>query len=377
MNVWDWKYRVFFDDKIKEKLLEWMQSLSSDERTVYEEIKSFYCSFFSFGILWDLISEDTQNSDKYVLKAMKNRELIIKTPKQLVRYYRNCIKNSIYDERLKANLSELLEKSVNANEISSEYWSFIARIYGKSFDDMKVSFSSDFFCNNHISLPRQKIIKGNCKEIFEEIYSSITNDSSIQEKFGKPSILDFHTRIEEGNGYGEWWDCEISPTGKNELVLYTNDNRVKSEDYRYTIIHETYPGHGHFYNFIRSENDAMDHGAMGLIEGWATYCEWNTYPSTYVNAVRHNAMACLWESAHLSADELAESIFVRNKRKKRPFKKYVTNLVYSTQYVGFMESYYLGALWLELIFKSGKYTPLSFLQMLASSSKGEFFRLWQ
>ena len=109
-------------------------------------------------------------------------------------------------------------------------------------------------------------------------------------KFGCSAIQDFGTQIIDGNGYGEWWDREISDTGRDELVLYTNDNQVKCDDYKYTIIHETYPGHGHFYNYVRVQNDCMDHGAMSLVEGWATYCEWNTYPSKCVNVIKHNAL---------------------------------------------------------------------------------------
>ena len=116
---------------------------------------------------------------------------------------------------------------------------------------------------------------------------------------------------------------------------------------------------------------------MSLIEGWATYCEWNTYPSAYVNAIKHNALAFLWESMNLPCDDFADSIVNRNKKKKKPFKKYVTNLIYSTQYVGYIESYYLGALWMELVFNNGQFTPKSFLDMLSKNSKGEFFRLWQ
>jgi hypothetical protein len=120
----------------------------------------------------------------------------------------------------------------------------------------------------------------------------------------------------------------------------------------------------------------MDHGAMSLIEGWATFCEWNTYPAPYVDIIRHNAMVYLWESSHLSANEFANSIVARNRKKRKPLRKYVTNLKYATQYIGFTESYYLGALWLEAAFRTESYTPKTFLDMLSKTNKGEFFRLW-
>ena len=376
MNIWDWKFRVFFDESIKEQLETWQKTLTFNEVEIYNEICTFYCSFFSFGMLWDLIVEDNSKTDEYLEKALLNKTLIIKTPYSLMRYYKKQIRESRLTVETKNNLMELLDFSKQGREIRGDYWDFVAKLFGNSFENMIKNFSSQSFDHSFVSLPRQRIIEGNCKEIFENIYSEITFDAVMQEKFGVSAIRKFDTQIIDGNGYGEWWDREISDSGEDELVLYTNDNKVKSEDYRYTIIHETYPGHGHFYNSVRAENDSMDHGAMSLIEGWATYCEWNTYPSSYVKAIKHNALAFLWESMNLPCDDFAASIVNRNKKKNKPFKKYVTNLIYSTQYVGYIESYYLGALWMELALNNGQLTPKSFLDMLSKNSKGEFFRLW-
>lgn len=376
MNIWDWKYRIFFDDGIKEKLNDWLNSLAPNEVDIYNEIQSFYCSFFSFGILWDLIIEDNSKADQYIDKALKSKALIIKTPTHLMRFYKKQIRESELSAKTKNELAELLDFSEQGREIRFDYWDFIASLFGNSFEKMIKDFASPSFDPSFINLPRQHIIKGNCKEIFENIYSEITSDIKMQEKFGASAIQKFDTQIIDGNGYGEWWDREISDSGEDELILYTNDNQAKSDDYRYTIIHETYPGHGHFYNSVRAENKSMDHGAMSLIEGWATYCEWNTYPSAYVNAIKHNALAFLWESMNLSCNDFANTIVNINKKKKKPFKKYVTNLIYSTQYIGYIESYYLGALWMELALNNEQLTPKSFLDMLSKTKKGEFFRLW-
>lgn len=376
MNIWDWKYRIFFDDSIKEQLNTWLNSLVPNEVDIYNEIQSFYCSFFSFGILWDLIVEDNSKADEYIEKALQNKALIIKTPNSLMRYYKKQIRESRQTADTKNKLKELLDFSKQGREIRFDYWAFVAKLFGNSFENIIKNFSSQSFDCSFVNLPRQHIVEGNCKEIFENIYYEITIDTVMQEKFGVSAIQNFNTQIIDGNGYGEWWDREISDSGKDELILYTNDSKVKSEDYRYTIIHETYPGHGHFYNSVRAEHNSMDHGAMSLIEGWATYCEWNTFPSTYVDAIKHNALVFLWESMNLSCNDFADSIVNRNKKKKKPFKKYVTNLIYSTQYVGYIESYYLGALWMELMLNNGNLTPKSFLDMLSKNSKGEFFRLW-
>ena len=93
MNIWDWKFRIFFDDKIKKQLEAWLKTLTPDEFKIYNEIQAFYCSFFSFGILWDLIVEDNSKADEYIEKAVQNKMLIIKTPNRLLRYYKKLIWN--------------------------------------------------------------------------------------------------------------------------------------------------------------------------------------------------------------------------------------------------------------------------------------------
>ena len=84
MNVWDWKFRIFFDDSIKEKLCQWEKKLTPAEAKVYDDIQHFYLSFYSFGVLWDLINEAPDKASEYIRKADENKSLIIKTPEVLV-----------------------------------------------------------------------------------------------------------------------------------------------------------------------------------------------------------------------------------------------------------------------------------------------------
>lgn len=377
MKIWDWKYRIFFEDSIQHELKRWQQTLSPEEAKVYDEIGAFYCSFYSFGMLLDNMLSNREKAWNYLQKAINNKSLMIKTPNVLLRYYRQKIRTDFDNPTFREKLDLLLTYSLDARQISPEYWDYIAKLFGSSFGEMYAQFSFDGTVPASRDLPRQRIISGNCKEIFDDIYGEIVADPAMADKFHPCAIRQFRVQIMDGNGYGEWWDREISNSGKDELILYTNENKAKSDDYKYTIIHETYPGHGHFYNYVRAENDSMDHGAMSLIEGWATFCEWNTYPSAYVDAIRQNAIVFLWESSHLPADAFADAVAARHKKKGKTFKQYVTNLKYATQYIGFTESYYLGALWMETVFRKGMYSPKSFLDMLRRTNKGEFFRLWQ
>ncbi len=377
MNVWDWKYRIFFEDGVKKQLAEWMERLEGEEQNVYREISAFYLSFYSFGILFDLICEAPENAEALADRAWDNRSLIVKTPAYLVKYYRQRIGREIKNDKLAQTLLRLLALSSTAEEILPRYWEFISRILGKSYREIIKKIDLPEYAAGPIRLPRQKIIRKKCEDLFDSIYDELTGDETLRRCFGCSTIGAFKTQIIEGNGYGEWWDKDISETGEDELVLYTNENKVKFDDYRYTIIHETYPGHGHFYNAVRLNNACFDQGAMMLIEGWATYCEWNTYPSQYVDAVKHNAMVLLFNSYSKTADEITDETVERNRKRRIPLRRFITPLIYRTQYVGYMEAYYLGALWIECFVKENNCEAKDFLRMLSSANKGEFFRLWE
>ena len=377
MNQWDWKYRVFFDNSIRNQAVEWMSHLSKAEQDVYHETLNFYSSFYSFGILFDLICESPKQSSDLIDKAIENIAKVIHTPNAIVPFYKRKIKELEISKEEKNKLIKIFEISCSAKDINKEYWMYISNLFGTGFNTIKECFSNNSFDKTIWRIPRQKIIKSQTSHMFGTMFSDLLKDEKLIKTYGSSSIKDFSKTIVEGNGYGEWWDRDISESDKDELVLYTNENQVKRDDYWYTIIHETYPGHGHFYNYVRNNNTQMDHGAMILIEGWATYCEWNTYPSKYVDAIKHNALLFLYESFNCNSDEHAKIIYDRKRKQGKTITQFSGNIIYSTQYIGYLESYYLGALWLEYVINNGKYTPASFLEMLSNNNKGEFFRLWQ
>ena len=74
---------------------------------------------------------------------------------------------------------------------------------------------------------------------------------------------------------------------------------------------------------------------------------------------------------------MADTIRAENRNRHIPQKLYIKKIINQKQFIGFVEFYYLGALWIEHAVKMGRYTPKSFLAMLRDSNKGEFFRLWK
>jgi len=374
IDIWDWKYRIYLDERTLQQVRQWITQLTPREAEIYEQLLQFYLSFYSFGVLLDLCIESPDRAGHYLEIAASHPEDLIRTPQVLVPYYKRTIRNFAHPTQ-QSILLHLLTCSLHAREIREEYWALTAALFGSAFPQMQQTFNSAQY-SHCIPLPRQANLRDHCDALYAAFFQQITQDPHLIQQFGPCAITSYHQKIVEGTGYGAWWDREISSSGEDELVLYTNNGIVKKDDYLYTILHETYPGHGHFYNTVRADNDQMDHGAMHLIEGWATYCEWHTYPSPYVNAVYHNDMAFLYRSLHYSTDGIASEMYQRKRRQGKTVAQMAPSIAYATQYIGYLEAYYLGALWIELAVRRHYHTPKEFLQMLATHNKGEFFSLW-
>lgn len=377
MNVWDWHYRVFFDERLRAEVDKWANTLTDYEAKICRETVDFYTSFYTFGVLFDLVCEKPEICGRYLDIAESRLNQLLVTPSLLVPHYENKIESSGFSCNQKDRLLTILEASKSGKEIRDRYWEYLRCLMGCDFDRLHDILSQEQY-SKYLRLPRQRYVHTEHRALFDEFFAEVTQNPTLLNWFGQCAIDDFDIEIKEGTCYGEWWDRQLADAEKDKLILYTSDAKVKREDYLYTIIHETYPGHGHFYNYVRNDNMQIDHGANMLVEGWATYCEWHSLPSSYVDVVRHNGIVCLHNSCYKSLEEISRIIWLNKKASRIPFKKAIPSLIYATQYIGFMESYYLGALWIEnAIDVRRRFTPEQFLSQLRNRNKGEFFRLWQ
>ena len=78
MIAWDWKYRIFFDKEIRRELDQKKSALTVSELEIFNDELRFYLSFYSFGILFDLIAENPLKVEEYTETALNNRDKIIK-----------------------------------------------------------------------------------------------------------------------------------------------------------------------------------------------------------------------------------------------------------------------------------------------------------
>lgn len=148
-----------------------------------------------------------------------------------------------------------------------------------------------------IEKPNYKLINVYINEnnIKDEVYNYIRqliNNISLTEEYGICNIVEFKLTIKEGQGFAEWWDKSFTGLDYNELVIYKNRYMLQIDNFLYTIIHEVYQGHAYSYK----NNDIKDYVDFLKIEGYTTYCEWNTILNEYSQAIKQRDLYILKES---------------------------------------------------------------------------------
>lgn len=237
----------------------------------------------------------------------------------------NDIKKLGIPENSKSFINTLLTYSINYGQ-EINYIDVCETFFGDSFsvmidEVMKVKKPQKL---NH----GEKLSAQNVADLYQIFYKQLCKNVCLNDNFGSCAIISCGTKINNDVGYAEWWDRELLESKEDLLILHTNPESLNSNDLFYTIIHEMYPGHGHFYNTVTHSDHLVDHGAMSIVEeGYRT-----------IEALRTTR--------------------------------------YATQYLGYLESYYYGAIWIELFIKKNNIKPRTFLSFLSKRNIGDFLAIW-
>ena len=365
LNLWNWKYEIAIDKEVDEQVQYFISSLGETEKEIYSQIRDYFRSCYSITQLLDLVENVPMKAEEYILAAERNQNLLMPTPQIL---YKDQMQRINHQKFANKRLRNLLEKSMYSQQIQvTEQIHEI--MLGSIYQDIKEQIlKADF---NPIPIEHgEKIGENNIDGIFDETYHFIMNNPKLELLYGKMDTIEFDKEISIGSGFAEWWDRDLMPDAiKDKLILFKNSDMLHLQDFIYTILHEVYPGHGYFYQKLAHNNKIrdFDHGAVMLIEGWATYVETNSIPSEYADQIYHNRMAFLKLLETCRQTEMVEKIIEFKKNQGYSEDEAKRTILYITQYPDFLESYYIGALWLENYLKAGNLKPKDFIENLKTS----------
>ena len=315
-----------------------------------------------------------EKANMYIKKALNNLDKVVYLPASLYEFYQKKISGLQAQNDIKESLNLILECAKKGKCIYGEYLELCKIIYGSLFEKMQEIVIRD---GRHEVVPRGEYVGNEIKNIFEEMYSINIKNPVLVDFFGKSVLKDFDVSVIQGTSFAEWWDSELLSRDKDLLILYENTDSKYYYDLKYTIYHETYPGHGQFYQALSDRTTfEFDHGAISVIEGWATYAEWHSEDSEYIRNVRKNALYYLAVLNTYSIEQV-DQILIKNKLNQGySMELALQSVVNATQIIGFTECYYYGALWLETFLEEKNILPKDFLEFLSKHNVIEGFAIW-
>lgn len=369
ITSWDWHYRVGFDRAMAQEIQSVANGLGSTlERHILLQQLDVFSSMVSISALCDALEETPDRFQE--LLAGINIQRLLYVPQLLTPVLKERISN--LPDRL---ASEKIEIAALVDMASALHFTN----FNKDIFDPVFGAELNGLTRRGIdampSAPEDKFIEqGSLQESVKSLLTLLTNRSHIQAILGETPIPDFDVVLREGPGFAEYWPAELLRAKSNQLIVYENPDQLRLGTLQTTLAHEVL-GHGVFYELeSRYSPPLLDHGAMCLIEGWATWCEWNASSTPHGRYFRSARLYGLRHFYKEDVDDLLVSI-PKDIRKLGYSEAAVSSgLMYFFQYPGFSLSYTLGALWFENKFQ--KSSPTDFLKSLDGRPWGDFFKAW-
>lgn len=376
--IWDWKFRCYFDSEVADSVLEFITHLNQNEQRVYTKLLNYYTSHFSFQQLLDAIDSDLSKEKVYLDKANSNIDQMYTMPKGLFTYYRKKVTEGNYT--YKEELILLLRKSVSLqnNQAKDKFAvSVLVPIFGSHFISSMRKYVKAKSGSPKVQGLKNQIPVAELRGYCTNKIIKYQKDSHTIQKYGK-FHNDFSMKFtKDTDHYGEYWDRDLTDKDKDLLVIAVNKSSICQKNLDSTLVHEVYPGHSHFYNRLAHNQFPFDHGATALIEGWATFCEYDAkgykgLPNNYRLLVKYLLRLDKPHQFEESCNKIYEIMLAESGSKNIA----LSTLISATQYRGYLESYYIGAMWLlTYCNKTGK-TPSYFLNKLSNRNVGDLFNAY-
>lgn len=204
------------------------------------------------------------------------------------------------------------------------------------------------------------------RDVLSEFIASYSSELRQNAAWEIPA---FDLKITDDEGFAEYWPRE-SVDSERDLLAVSGllEDARDAGTLKATLAHEL-AGHGAFYEFVRDLRPPFfDHGALGLVEGWATSEEWRLTGRGQGGRSTVPLLAAREENLRELCEEAVSRAGYSMKR--------VTNAMLSwAQYPAFQASYAYGAAWFELARRNSPDEAV--LSSLTNRPLGDFFREWQ
>lgn len=369
IDCWDWHYKVGFDHKLAEEIRDIVQGLQSKpEQSILLQQLEVFSSMISISALCDALEENPERSQE-LLAGVDARRILHAPPKVA-----NILRTRI--ERFPEKLSHV--KSEIALLLNLSEKTHFINYHNEIFEPIFGSWLNKLLSKRIIQLserPKDEVIsQDSFGETINHILEDMLDSKHINKILGEIHAPNFDLLIKEESGFAEYWPAELLKSTKNNLIVFHNHDNSLIGTLRTTLAHEVL-GHGVFYEIERLiAPPFFDHGAMCLIEGWATWCEWNasdTPQGMFYRSSRLHGLNRFYDNNPMTICSGISKDVINLGYSQSALD---SAILYYFQYPGFGFSYTLGALWMEDRFLD--INPEKFFNSLKKKYWGDFFLLW-
>lgn len=367
IQPWDWRYRAGFDAAISSRVHEVLTCTATHaERQLLLDQLDAFKQIASLSALLDAVQECPQRTEEFLQAFQSERLLYVP---------------SLLADRLTGRIEGLSGCSASARR---QLRDLLAAAVHRKFVNPCAALAEVVFGRHTGTLmgtrkdaPKMWLDRAARSLSTHELHRCIVGlrDSwSINPLSVGMPIPEFTLELQNRRGFAEYWPAELSASGVNTMILFNLHCQGGEPALQATLAHELI-GHAAFYEFEKSHPSAvLDHGAFGLIEGWATWCEWHAFPSSFSARSRASAVQALdWLLA--SDPTFACSAITRHVEALGYTQSSAEDAIeYHFQYPLFAASYTLGALWFERRLAGAR--PMDFFVQIQGRAWGDFFDTW-
>jgi len=353
IKEWDWHYRVGFDEELAERVNRELLKAKGDEGSAAERHElDFYKKLISVDCLINQCINKPVQAEKFLECCTQKSVLYLplECAEKISNRLRQC--QSISQNQLKG-LQELIARASKAEFVN----------YSKHL--LELALGNGFLSTAKSHLTGWRDVKQPNHPIWPG--GSLESPDLILEKYSK-SALAYGKRLlgseevedpiwklrfsDEVSCFAEYWPSLITGV-KDELLIGEALVNTDRADVIGTLIHEI-AGHACFYKLASTGYFSfLDHGATCMIEGWATWCEWNspfsipeyTFKLRQV-AIRNLGLSELGSPSDANAE--IKSLMTEIGGSPNLAEQGMINFY---QYPGYSMSYFAGAAWFDLKFQ--------------------------
>lgn len=367
---WNWRYRVSYDLELAEKVVWERRALGTGAHAgIFDEVFRVFASFVSVSqLVEDVCSESSLRRRNSFLEVAETKPLLYLPPVLMANIEARVWKSTLSKSQ-RSQLKRVIERATHS-AFKNFNDAIFRPIFGHHLDGLLKKGGRDL----PPRFPDSPLPAGTLSEVVPRLLAELKSRVPGP-LIGVASLMpEFDVAVERGVGFAEYWPVGLTNSRRNRLVIYDNPDQKGERDIKATLAHEVY-GHAIFYNAIERERPPfVDHGAMALIEGWATWCEWVSSPPEVANVLQQDRCRSLRlfreSSEAMASRDIRDTVLAMGYSDAMA----LMSLEYFFQYPGFNMSYTLGALWMDA--QLGIDDAAAFLHKFADEPVGDFFALW-